>query len=92
MKSLRDMVEEFLVEAPMFRERIHKDRGIVHLLIKRNGMPEDKKKLVKFVHDYASADRSWRQILEDRKDLRGKDYAEKAQLVEKKRRELGYTP
>ncbi len=93
--TLRSLVENFLVKTPMFRERIHKDRGIAHLLIEK---PEysvlkgiRKEVLTRFVQDYTSMDRSWRQILQERPELRGKDYEEKDMKVNSKRLELGYS-
>lgn len=90
--TIKGLVENFLETTPKFRERKHKDAGIVHLLLLRNDglMPSTKTALAGFVKDYASADRAWRQALEHNPRLRGSDYADKIQLESKKRKELGY--
>lgn len=92
--TLRNAVEKFLESTPLFRERSQKDRGIAHLLIKESSSKElaavPKEVLTKFVQDYASADRAWRQILEQRPDLRGGDYWKKADAMHKQRINLGY--
>lgn len=97
--TLRNIVEKFLESTPLFRERSQKDRGIVHLLLQEHHresgfkeiFPSTKDSLVKFVKDYASADRAWRQILEERPDLRGGDYWKKTDAMHKKRLDLGYS-
>lgn len=92
--TIKKLVENFLASEPKFRERSNKDRGIIHLLLKRSDSaplweaPRDL--LTKFVQDYASMDRAWRQALEKNPDLRGSDYEDKAELETKKRISLGY--
>lgn len=49
-------------------------------------------KLAKFCDDFMTLDRYWRQILQQREDLRGEDYNDKKVLAQEKQLELGYTP
>lgn len=51
---------------------------------------EDKAKMADIVGEILSLDRKWRAILEKNPDLRGSDYGQKEELVEKKLQELGY--
>lgn len=97
---LKDEVVKYLKEQPLFRERKNKDRGLVNLLTKRYSALGDvlregrmsKEELVQFVRDYATADREWRQALEEDPRLRGADYGDKERLTQKKMLGLGYTP
>ena len=98
MKTLKTKVQKYLENQPLFRERKNKDRGIVNLLIERykplsdaieSGMMS-KDEVTAIVRDYASMDRSWRQILEHTPELRGSDYDEKTKLESEKLEELGY--
>lgn len=98
--TLKTDVLGYLKTEPRFRERKNKDRGLVNLLTKKypalGGLLREgimsKDDLVAFVRDYATADRAWRQALEDNPPLRGKDYLEKDRLMQKKQLALGYTP
>lgn len=88
---LKQTIENLLENYSWFRERKNKNRGLVDILVSRNGLQDvPKDKLIAFVSDYASADRLWRQILEKRPELRGSDYYNKTELEEKKKTELGY--
>lgn len=98
MKLHRKSVEDYLEKAAPFRERKNKDVGIVNLLMRRhpllksavdNGMIE-KQDIVTMVQEYASMDRAWRKVLEDRPELRGSDYEMKEELEHEARLELGY--
>lgn len=94
----KDKVVAYLELEPLFRERKNKDRGIVNILmgkyqslfrlIERGDLT--KEEVVAIVQDYGSMDRSWRKALEEREDLRGKDYDEKDELERRKMAELGY--
>ena len=95
-KGAKGKVYEYLVKQPMFRERKYKNRGIANLLMEVS-KPDDrgiiyltKPKLTDIVGDIGSYDRAWRQILEHHEELRGSDYGDKDELVEKKQKELGY--
>jgi len=95
--SKKTLVKDYLEQEVLFRERKNKDRGIVNLLIKKYGLQYaidrgeiTKDKIVTLVQDYATMDRSWRQILQKNENLRGSDYDEKDQLESKKMVELGY--
>lgn len=50
------------------------------------------KVIVNFCKGFSSLDRSWRQILQQRPELRGEDYDKKEVLSQEKQLELGYTP
>ncbi len=98
MKLLRKTVEQYLEVAAPFRERKNKDVGIVNLLMRRhpllknavdNGLIE-KQAIVTIVQEYASMDRAWRKVLEDRTELRGSDYEMKEELEHEARLQLGY--
>lgn len=95
--SLKILVEDYLDEQPLFRERKNKDRGIVNLLINRYGLQPaiargeiTKDRIVAMVQDYASMDRAWRKALAENPKWRGKDYDEKDELEAQKMSELGY--
>jgi hypothetical protein len=95
--SLKILVEDYLDEQPLFRERKNKDRGIVNLLINRYGLQHaiqagyiTKDRLVAMVQDFASMDRAWRKSLEDNPRWRGSDYDEKDQLEANAMKNLGY--
>lgn len=90
---MRRVIENFLQTTPKFRERKHKDAGIVHLLIQHNldgHFPSSREHLIQMVKDYATADRIWRQTLELRPELRGKDYDQKYDRVQEHLKDLGY--
>lgn len=82
------------------RERKYKDAGMVDVMLASLKFPAirkaveggliKKQELLDFIRTYSSLDRDWRQILEERKDLRGSDYGEKVELEVKKQKELGY--
>ena len=95
--TIQHLVEDYLKEQPLFRERKNKDRGIVNLLINRYGLQLaiesghiSKDRLVAIVQDFASMDRAWRKTLEKDASLRGSDYDEKDQLEAKAMKNLGY--
>lgn len=98
MKFHRKEVEQYLEREPRARERSAKDRALVNILLARYpgvalGIHWDfysKEALIALVQDYNSMDRSWRKILEERPDLRGKDYDSKDELEKEAQRELGY--
>lgn len=91
---MKDLVKNYLKEEPRARERLHKDRALVNLLIKRFPAMKwiEKGTLIRFVKDYSSMDRAWRQILEEHEELRGVDYNQKEIVSQKKQLELGYLP
>lgn len=95
--SLYHLVEDYLKEQPLFRERRNKDRGIANLLINRYGLHHaiqsgllTKDRIIAIVQDYASMDRMWRKLLERYPEFRGKDYDDKDNLEVSKMVELGY--
>lgn len=91
-------VRDFLEVEPRFRERKNKDSGIAKILTQEHSILYDVLKntpmtmnvLVRILQDYATMDRAWRQALERNPNLRGKDYGDKQELVDKKLEELGY--
>lgn len=101
MKILRQAIEAYLEEQPLARERSNKDRAIVNVLLRDNKFfpiaqqikrkEIDIKLLTLFVQDYNSTDRAWRKVLEERPELRGKDYENKDELESETRKQLGYT-
>lgn len=98
MKLLRESVEKYLETAQPFRERKNKNVGIVNLLMRRHPLLNraiemdmlTKQDIVTMVEEYASMDRAWRKVLEERPELRGSDYEDKAELEKETRLELGY--
>lgn len=95
--SLRNLVEDYLIQEPKFRERTAKDRGIVNLLVNRYGLHYaiergeiTKDRIIALVQDYATMDRAWRKTLQERSDLRGTDYDEKDDLEAEVCEQLGY--
>lgn len=89
---LKKDVENYLEQLEAFRERKHKDAGLANLLMRRYKVLQSlsRETVIAIVQDYTSMDRVWRQILEQRPELRGKDYDEKVALEENKQAELGY--
>lgn len=89
---MKEKLFNYLVIQPLARERKNKDRAIVNLLM--DEYPElkviDKNILIEFIRANNHVDRLWRDILVEHEELRGSDYEEKAILVKKKQRELGY--
>lgn len=83
-------VLQYLKEAPPFRERVNKNKGIANMIAKKYGVgfPADKRNDI--VADILSFDRGWRKALEEHPELRGKDYGEKDRLEQQKQIELGY--
>ena len=49
-----------------------------------------KEDMVDILQTYASMDRMWRKLLEERPDLRGSDYGQKEALAQDAEIELGY--
>lgn len=91
--SKKDFLEKLIEENPKARERKYKDDAIVHVLVTRfyHSFEEiDREKLIEFVKDHNTLDRSWRKILEERPELRGSDYNDKERLEQEKQIELGY--
>ncbi|MFA5050979.1 MAG: hypothetical protein WC499_02590 [Patescibacteria group bacterium] len=90
--SLKQRVNKYLLEQPLFRERKNKDRGLVNILIEKYPTLAtiQKEILVDMVKDYNSMDRSWRQTLEHSPQLRGSDYEDKVILEQEKMLSLGY--
>lgn len=85
-------VLQYLKDAPPFRERVNKNKGIANLISKKYGVqfPTDKRNDI--IADILSFDRAWRKALEEHPELQGKDYGEKERLEQQKQIELGYEP
>lgn len=98
MKLHRKSVEKYLETAQPFRERKNKDVGTVNLLMRKHPKLNEaiemrlitKQEIVSMVQEYASMDRAWRKVLEERPELRGSDYDMKEELEHEARLELGY--
>jgi hypothetical protein len=94
----KQKILDYLVNEPRFRERKNKDRGIVNLLMERYPALEkaitdkiiSKELMSLIVQDYASMDRQWRKLLEEKPELRGTDYGNKEELEMEVQRKLGY--
>jgi len=81
---MKDKLTKFLEDNVWARERRHKNLAIFRFTQSNEG--ED------LVHAILGADRLWRQILSDRKDLRGTDYDKKEVLSQEAQLNLGYIP
>lgn len=93
--DLHEKVLQFLIKDERFRERKNKNKGICILLAEIHPqiiLPVriTLDVMAEVVKDYATMDRHWRQILEEKKELRGSDYDEKEKLEKNKKEELGY--
>lgn len=95
---MKEDLKQYLEEKPLARERQYKDRALVHFVLRQMHLKPSESSLtavddlIVFARMYTTADRSWRQILERYHHLRGSDYDEKDELVEKKLEDLGYKP
>lgn len=89
---MRKLLEEYLKIQPLARERKNKNRTIGNLIIKTYNLEISREKMEGIVSDILTGDRAWRQILEQRPELRGSDYGDKDELEQKKQIELGYEP
>lgn len=89
---MRKEIENYLREDARFRERKNKNKGIANLVSKKYGIviPQDKRDVI--IADILGADRYWRLLLSEYKELRGSDYGTKDILEQKKEIELGYSP
>lgn len=100
--KLKELVRGYLEAQPLFRERRHKDRGIVNILISRHYKLGEairagimsKEFVTEMMLEYANMDRYWRQILAEpgNEYLRGRDYADKEQYEQEREIKLGYSP
>jgi len=85
-------VLQYLKEAPPFRERANKNKGIANMITKKYGVqfPFDKRNDI--IADILSFDRAWRKALEENPELQGTDYNDKERLEQQKQIQLGYEP
>lgn len=83
---------ELLQKEPLARERKHKNRAIGRVIEKNFGIDIEINKLTDIVGEILTLDRQWRKILEENPELRGEDYAQKAELEQKSIMKLGYEP
>lgn len=88
--TIYQKIKEYLVAQPKARERSNKNRVIGNLMIHDYSLEISKDKMADMVGEILNADRAWRKVLEDNKDLRGTDYADKDELELLKQQELGY--
>ena len=92
-KAKRKDMENFLEAEPQARERGNKHRTIANLILRWYPTVDiDKGMLTDMVGEILSTDRMWRKVLEEREELRGKDYDQGKRLADEKKMELGYTP
>lgn len=89
---MRNELTNYLEVQPLARERKNKARAIGNVLIQKYNLDISKDFMMEIVADAVNADRMWRKILEERPDLRGKDYDDKEVLEQQKQVELGYRP
>lgn len=95
---MKEKVYNMLVNIPWTRERSRRMEGITKLLTAHRMWDETHHTsislydLTTFASNAATADRAWRDILEENEELRGSDYGEKDRLEEEKMEELGYSP
>ena len=87
---LKQLVKDYLIREPHFRERHAKDRGIANLLIEKYNLDISKEKLTEIIQDANSMDRYWRMIMNENPELRGNDYDTKDIVESRKEMELGY--
>lgn len=88
--KLSEKLQKYLEVQPLARERKSKNRAIGNLLIEQYDLTLSKESMEILVRDILSLDRSWRKILEENPELRGKDYSQKDECEHKKLKELGY--
>lgn len=91
-----ELIKNYLEKEPRARERHSRDRGMVNLLLEKYPeagtglLPKDK--LINFCHDFESYCRIWRKVLEENKELRGKDYDTKEIVEQNYQLSIGYEP
>lgn len=92
MKTLYEIIKEYLTGEPRGRERRNRSRAVVNLLLRNypemSTIPKDK--LIDFVHDADSYDRIFRKVQQENEDLRGEDYETKDIVEQEKILSLGY--
>lgn len=94
----KEIITKKLEDEVLFRERKNKDKGIANIVAAHHwGIMQALKdgyltieSLANALQEYASLDRCWRKILEERQELRGSDYDDKDELERRKLEELGY--
>ncbi len=88
-----ELIKNYLTEEPRARERHLRDRAMVNLLLRKYKLEElSKDKLVDFCHDFESYCRIWRKVVEENKELRGKDYNTKEITEQNYLLKVGYEP
>lgn len=90
----RELITKTLEEQPNFRERHRRVKGFVTLLKQEYvGLREvNPDYLVNFIYDALTMDRTYRLVLSEREDLRGKDYDSKEKVEQEAELALGYEP
>lgn len=80
--NMKEKLKTFLENHPEARERRFREKWLVDFILehKKYPFPLTKKNLADFVHNFASADRYWRMILEENHELRGIDYKDGEKL------------
>ena len=87
---MKQDVLNYLKEDVRFRERTNKNSGIANLIMKKYGIIIPKEKRNDIIGDILTADRSWRDILSDHKELQGQDYSEGAKIEQDWLKTNGY--
>lgn len=95
--GLQGRVYAMLQQIPWSRERRRKDEALVRLLTNKktwdghiSAFTLDE--LVDLAKDFNSADRYWRLLTGEHKELRGNDYDTKQVVEQRKQIELGFEP
>lgn len=94
MTRLSKELEKYLEIEPRARERRARTNGIINVLLDYYPALKQVPKvdLIDFCKDYASLERSWRDILKNNPSLRGQDYDDKENLEQEAQITLGYEP
>lgn len=87
---IKNTLEKYLEAEPRARERANKNRAIGNVIIRKYALEMDKDVMADIVGEILTADRAWRQILEQQPDLRGSDYNDKDLLEKEAQLNLGY--
>ena len=94
MKNIYKQIFNYLNIEPRARERKNYSRAMINLLLENypelKELPKDK--LVDFCRDFESYARIWRKVVEENKDLRGKDYNTKDKMEGEYQINIGYEP
>lgn len=86
------LVERYLEEEPLARERKNKNKAIGNLIIRLYGVNIPKDTMADIVGDILNGDRYWRKVTAQRPELQGSDYNTKTKVEQEYELALGYEP